>query len=94
MKAAIFTILFMSLGSLSFSIHAEEAADSTTDAGSAAVNACFGACEKDNNQLNLTTSPYEVDKRWNEINKIRSKDSITPKDLQDGKAQREDGMDI
>jgi hypothetical protein len=72
---------------------AAEVADSATDAGSAAVNACFGGCEKDNNQLNLTTSPQQVDDKWNEIMRTRQKDVIHPQDMEDGRAKRE-GMDI
>jgi hypothetical protein len=93
MKSAILIAILLSLAAPV--AHAGFAAaddDSSTDARANVVEACFGGCEKDNNQVNFTTSPYQVDKDWNTIMKDRG--VIKPQDLENGEGKKERTWDL
>jgi hypothetical protein len=87
--AILFTIALPAANAGLSSAGRDAAGDTEADAN--VVRACFGGCEKDNNQLDLTTSPYEVDQKYNEIMKGRG--VVTPQELQNGKGKKE-GLDI
>jgi hypothetical protein len=83
--ALLIAILFTLAAPAAYAGSSDAAGDTEADAN--VVRACFGGCEKDNNQLDLTTSPYEVDQKYKEIMKGRG--VVTPQELQDGKGKKE-----
>jgi hypothetical protein len=66
--------------------------DGETEGRSGDVDMCQGACVKDQNQVNFTTSPYEVDKKINEILQVPG--TVKPQDLEHGEGKKEKSWDI
>jgi hypothetical protein len=92
MKSATLLVILMSLSApYAHAGFAPAPLDEDTEGKSGDVEMCQGDCGKDHNQVNFTTSPYQVDKDWNTIMKDRG--VIKPQDREHGEGKQE-GMDI
>jgi hypothetical protein len=91
MKLALLTAILMILPAAHAGLSTGDD-DTNTDARANVVDACFGACEKDQNQVNFTTSPYEVEKKYKEI--MQDHGVIKPPDLEHGEGKKEKSWDI
>lgn len=88
MKLRLPALILVILGFIvSASAFADSDKEQSTEADAAAIRACFGGCENNDNQTNINSSPYEVDKQYKEIMQDRS--VVDPSKGRDPGAKRE-----